>query len=128
MIIRYNIKRLKYNLYFGFFWVILGTIAIILDSANIFYYIYLLIGIILLGAYVYEDKNQYLTIEDGVLTKNNLIPQRIKLEEIDEIKKFAGSYRLKSSSTEMKIEIKYVDENSLKDLVSVFDNLNLETK
>ncbi len=128
MKIRFKKKRLKYNLILGTFWLILGVSGVIFDVTNFFVYGYLLVGILQLGTYFYENKNQYLTIENGVISKNNLIAKKINLNEIVGIKKFAGDYILKTNSSELRINTEFIDENSLKELNTFLENLNLEPK
>ena len=127
MKIRFTKKRLKHYLIFGILWLVLGTTAVIFNSDNIFNYGYLIIGILYLGTYLFENNKQYLTIENGTISKNHLIPKKINLNEIKRIKKFAGDYILKTDSTELRINTELVEKNSLEELNTVLENLNLET-
>ena len=90
-------------------------------------------GIGLIGAgffsliiYYYEKKKQYLTIKDGILTKNTLIPKNINLNEISRIKKFAGDYKLRTNKTEFIIDTQIIDANSLTELNAELEKLNVE--
>lgn len=115
-------------LIFGIILLILGTTAIILDSGNIFKYGYTFIGILFLGSYLFENSKQYLSIENGTISKNHLVPKTIKLNEIMSIKKFAGDYILKTKTTELTISTELIEKSSLAKLDAVLENLNLETK
>ena len=134
MNIRFKKKRFKYYLIFGILWLVLGTGAIIfnpdniINSANILDYGYLVLGILYIGTYLYENKKQYLTIENGIISKNHLIPKKINLNEIKRIKMFAGEYILKTDKTELTINTELIEEKSLAELNTVLENLNLETK
>jgi hypothetical protein len=128
MKIRFTKKRLKHYLIFGILWLVLGTTAVIFNSDNIFNYGYLIIGILYFGTYLFENNKQYLTIENGIISKNHLIPKKINLNEIKRIKKFAGDYILKTDSTELRINTELIEKNSLAELDTVLENLNLETK
>ncbi|MDZ4127680.1 MAG: hypothetical protein U1E02_26455 [Hydrogenophaga sp.] len=128
MKIRFKKKRLKYYLIFGILWLVLGTTAVIFNPENFFNYGYLLMGILYAGTYLFENKKQYLTIENGIISKNHLIPKKINLNEIKRIKKFAGDYILKTDSTELRINTELIEENSLAELNTVLEKLNLETK
>ena len=128
MKIRFTNKRLKSYLIVGILWLVLGTIAVIFDSSNVFNYGYLIMGILYLGTYLFENNKQYLTIENGIISKNHLIPKKINLNEIKRIKKFAGEYILKTDSAELKINTELIEKNSLVELNTVLENLNLETK
>lgn len=126
MKIRYKKKRLKHYLIFGIIWLALGTIAVIFNSNIFFNYGYLIIGILYFGTYLFENNTQYLTIENGTISKNHLIPKKINLEEIKRIKRFAGDYVLKTDSTELRINTELIEEKSLRELDTVLGNLNLE--
>jgi len=128
MKIRFKKKRLKYYLIFGILWLVLGTTAVIFNPESFFNYGYLLMGILYAGTYLFENKKQYLTIENGIISKNHLIPKKINLNEIKRIKKFAGDYILKTDSTELRINTELIEENSLAELNTVLEKLNLETK
>ena len=128
MKIRFKKKRLKYYMIFGILWLILGTTALIFNPENFFNYGYLLMGILYVGTYLFENKKQYLTIENGIITKNHLIPKKINLNEIKRIKKFAGEYILKTDSVEFRINTELIEENSLVELNSVLEKLTLNTK
>ena len=128
MKIRFTKKRLKHYLIFGIIWLVLGITAVIFNSDNVFNYGYLIIGILYFGTYLFENNKQYLTIENGIISKNHLIPKKINLNDIKRIKKFAGDYILKTDSTELRINTQLIEENSLAELNTVLENLNLETK
>ena len=128
MKIRFTKKRLKHYLIFGIIWLVLGITAVIFNSDNVFNYGYLIIGILYFGTYLFENNKQYLTIENGIISKNHLIPQKINLNEIKQIKKFAGDYILKTDSTELRINTELIEENSLAELNNVLEKLNLYTK
>jgi len=127
MKIRFKKKRLKFYLIYGILWLGLGTVAVFFNSDNTFNYGYLIIGILFIGTYFFKNKNQYLTIENGIIWKNQLIPKKIFLNEIKRIKKFAGDYILKTDSTELRINTELIEEKSLAELKTVLENLNLET-
>ena len=126
MKIHYTKRRLRHSLVFGSIWLILGITATIFNSNNIFNYGYLLIGVMYLGTHLFERTKQYLTIEDGILTKNQLTPKKIDLNEIRKIRYFAGDYILKTDSSELTINTEWIDKESLEKLKAVLDNLNVE--
>lgn len=128
MNIRFKKKRFRYFLIFGILWLVLGTTVVIFDSDKIFNYGYLTVGILYIATYLFENKKHYLTIENGIISKNHLIPKKINLNEIRRIKKFAGGYILKTDSTELRINTELIEEKSLVDLNAVLKSLNLETE
>ncbi|MBU3821081.1 hypothetical protein KO566_03335 [Flavobacteriaceae bacterium XHP0103] len=127
MKVRYKKKRLNYYLIFGILWLILGAASVTFESGTVFNYGYLLMGFLYLGTYFFENNKQYLTIENGVISKNQLIPKKINLNEIKQIKKFAGDYILKADSTELRINTELIDQNSLLELNVFLDSLNLNS-
>ena len=115
MKIRFTKKRLKHYLIFGILWLVFGITAVIFDSENVFNYVHLIIGILYFGTYLFENNKQYLTIENGIISKNHLIPKKINLNEIRRINKFAGDYILKTDSTELRIITELIEEKSLEE-------------
>lgn len=135
MKIKYSRQRLKSHYKLGFYFILTGTIMTIvftlydglnevqLDSAGVG-----LIGggIFSFAVYYFENKKQYLTIKNGFLIKNSLFPKKVCLKEIQQIKKFAGDYTLKTNKTDLTINTQIIDENSLLDLNRELENLNLK--
>lgn len=128
MKIRFKKKRLKFNLVFGILWLVLDTASVTFESGNVFNYGYIIMGTLYLGTYFFENKKQYLTIENGIISKNHLIPKSLNLNEIKRIKKFAGEYILKTDSAELRINTEFIEEKLLEELNLVLEDLNLEVK
>jgi hypothetical protein len=66
------------------------------------------------------------TIQDGVLSVNELIRKKVNLNEINQIKRFAGDYIIQSDKNEVTINTQIIDTNSLPDLIQVLDKLDVE--
>lgn len=131
MKIKFKKKRLRLNLILGIVWIILGTLSIVTDDEIQWTdYGYLVIGILYIGHYLYDLKNQYLTIENGTIRKNGLYGywKKINLNEINWIKKFAGDYTLKTEKKELKINTELIDKNSLTELNRILAELNLPSE
>jgi len=126
MKIRFTKKQFNYYLVFGILWLILGISLLTFESGNFFRLGYLTIGVLYLGGYIFMKNRQYLTIKDGVITKNNLIPKKINLVEITKIKRFAGDYILKTNNNELTINTQLIDKKSLADLDTVLEKLDVE--
>lgn len=135
MKIKYSKVRLNSNYQFGVTFVIAGIIMTIVftffNTANKFELDAAGFGLFGGGCfslliYYFEKKKQYLTLKNGVLTKNTLIPKKINLKDITSIKKFAGDYILKSNSTEFVIDTQIIDFDSLNDLTIELEQLNIE--
>jgi hypothetical protein len=128
MKIKFKKKRLRVNLILGIVWIILGTLNLVTDDKIRWNdYGYLVIGILYVGHYLYDLKNQYLTIENGTIRKNGLYGywKKINLNEIYWIKKFAGDYTLKTEQKELKINTELIDKDSLTELNKILGGLNL---
>lgn len=125
MTIYYTKRRLKIQLILALGYLILSSAALIFDSFNFFNIGFLVLGLISLGTYLFENHKQYLTIANGVLIKNTFSPKSIKLDEINQIKKFAGDYILKTEQNELRINISYIEKDSLFELEKVLNSLGL---
>ncbi|HUH27072.1 hypothetical protein [Gelidibacter sp.] len=126
MKIKFKRRRLRTYLILGSIWVIVGIPAVIYFPHNIFNYGYLIIGILYFCIYLFEHNKQYLTIENGIITKNHLISKKINLVDIKGIRKFSGDYKLKTDTDELIIDTNLIEENSLADLETFLENLNVE--
>ncbi|PKQ60789.1 hypothetical protein BZG02_18135 [Labilibaculum filiforme] len=128
MKIKYKKKRLKYYLYFGIAWLILGSIVVISDDELRWNdYGYLFLGVLHIGSFIYESRNQYLSIEGGFISKNSLFQKKMELSAIKSITSGSGKYILKTKGREMKIDVGLIDESSLCELNKVLANLNMES-
>ena len=126
MKIHYKKKRLKHAIIFGGIWLILGTLALIFNPDNIFSYGYIIMGFLYFGTYIFENRIQYLTIENGTISRNSLISKKINLTDIIRIKKFAGDYILKTDNTEFRINTQIIEKESLIALDTELQKLNLD--
>jgi len=128
MKIRFKKKRLYLSAMLGIFWTGLGVFNVIEDE-NLRWmdYVYLIVGILYIGHYVFDFMNQYLTIESGTIRKNPLygFGKKINLNEINLIKKFAGDYTIKTETQKLKINTELIEENSLAELNEILRKLNL---
>lgn len=91
-------------------------------------YGYIIFAILYLILYVYQKQNKYLTIENGILKINGSFGKKINLTEIKRIKKFAGDYILKTDKKELTINTQIIDPNSLVELNTELEKLNVEWK
>lgn len=128
MKIRFKKKRLRANLLLGLVWVGFGIISMeINDNVRWTDYGYMAIGLLYLGQYWADRTWHYLTIADGTIRKNGLhgFGQKINLNDITWIKKFAGDYTLITGQRNLKIDTDLIDEDSLADLNRVLGALDL---
>ncbi|WP_397446238.1 hypothetical protein [Polaribacter sp. R77954] len=128
MKIIYKKKVIYANLMFGIVWDGLGIFKV-LEGNNLSWsgYLYLVIGLLFIGNYLYCLKNQYLTIENGTIRKNVLygFVKKVNLKEIKLIKKFASDYILKTETKQLKIHTEAIEEKSLSELNRILTELNV---
>ncbi len=109
------------------FWLILVVLNLIFnDFGKWSTYINLGIAIMFITIYSFNYFNQYLTINDNVIKENHPFGKKINLNEIKNIKKFAGDYILKTEKNELTINTQIIDEKSLAELNLILKKLNLE--
>lgn len=100
------------------------------ESFSIYHLVYgiqFLLGLTMVTLYFFQRKFQYLTLENGVLTKNNLRKKSILLNEIIQIKSFPGKIRLfTSEAKELSINTELISEDSRHELLKVLGSLELE--
>ena len=127
MKIRYKKKRLRINFLIVIAWGILFVLTAFFisqrrwtDYVNIVLFFFYTIN------FIYEYKNQYLTIADDTITENLLFQtKKMNLNEIIKVKNFAGDYILKTSQKELIINTQIIDPDSLIDLNAVLEQLEL---
>ncbi|WP_019039070.1 hypothetical protein [Psychroflexus tropicus] len=119
MKIKLKRKRFYIHLSLGLVWMSLAIICLVVPSVdNWMGFLYLLPGLIYLVQFAYDYKHQYLIIKDGWIYKNKMYSFRnkIKIDEIDTIKRIGGNYILKSRKRDLKINPDLIHEESLKAL------------
>ncbi|WP_445733262.1 hypothetical protein [Mariniflexile sp.] len=126
MKIKYKKRRLYTNLIMACIWIVFGIFNVFADiKTRWFDYGYLVIGALYSIQFLYEFKNQYLTIKNGIIKKNSIFRKEINMDEINWIKKFAGEYTLKTDSDELKINTDFIEEESLTALNKILSTLKL---
>ncbi|MDN3494275.1 hypothetical protein [Winogradskyella bathintestinalis] len=129
MRIRYKKKQVNINLILGLIWLANGIIQTgFNENAGWYDYFWFLLSGFYLIMYFYQKKEQYLTIENGIIKQNWPFGKKLNLNEIIRIKHFAGEYTLKSELQKMKINIDAIDEESLSELKTELKKLNVEWK
>ncbi len=127
MILKFKNKRLRINLGFGIFWIILGVFSLLTKDSVIWTdFGYLVIGILYIGLYLYEMTNQYMTIDNETIKQNGLFGKTINLKDIHRIKKLYGHYTLITKTQELKINTELIDEESKIELEHILNHLELQ--
>ncbi len=126
MKIKYRNRHLNINLALGLVW-LLWFITIYFSSEGTDWHDYGLglFSMIYFGLYLYQRQNKYLTISDGWIKKNSPFGKKIKLGEVDRIRKFAGDYILKTDSKEFVINTLIIAPESIKDLDGELQKLDV---
>ena len=97
MKIKYKKRHLNFNLFLGIGWLIIGLLGVL------------------------TKEKTYI----GIIRVNALFGKKINLAEIKVIKKFAGDYILKTEKTDLIINTQIIDPNSLAELKTELDKLNI---
>jgi hypothetical protein len=128
MKIQYSKKRHNFSLIYGVLFLTISLLGIFTrDNTSWTEYCFLIISLSYFGTYFYEKKNQYLTIENGVISVNKPFGKKVNLTEIKQIEKYAGDYTLKTDKTKLKINTQIIELNSLSELDAVLEKLNVES-
>lgn len=131
MKIRFTKRRLYAPLIVGALWFVLGVTGFIIGE-NIYWfgYGYLMIAILYLGHFLYDQKHQYLIIKNGRIQKNMLFSftNRIEIDEIEEVKRIRGNYILKSKKTNLKINPHLIKKESLENLIEFLSKLKVPSE
>ena len=125
MKILYSKKRRKYDLFYTIFCLLIGILSLSFSETNhMFLYLYMPLGLISL--YRYIKVKYYLIIEKGVLKQNYIFGKKIDLSEIKSIKHFAGDYILRTDKRKLTINISWVDQSSLLNLITELKKLDVK--
>ena len=88
----------------------------------------LIMPLFFLVVYYYSNKHQYLTIENGYITQNQLWGKKILLKELTEIKNDTPIYTLRTNSKSIKIYTKIIELESLRELDSLLRKISFKNK
>ncbi len=115
------------NLIFGLIWFAWFFINILTkEKTSWLDYGWIVISVIYLSLYFYQRQYKYLSIENGFIMENRPFGKKINLNDIKQIKNFAGDYIIKSEKDELTINTQIIDPNSLTELRTELDKLNIE--
>ena len=95
-------------------WLVYGVVNAVLSvSADWFDYSWFLLSGFYLPLYFYQKKEHYLTIESGIIKQNWPFGKELNLDEVKQIKLFAGDYILKTDTEELSINSQLINSESL---------------
>ena len=91
-----------------------------------FDYVWLVFSGIYLVLYFYQKNEKYLTIKNGVIKQNWPLGKEMNLNDIKQIRHFAGEYILKSETEKIAINIDLIDGRSIEELKTELKKLNVD--
>ena len=103
----------------------MGLISLLSDFQFFFVYAWLILGLLEIGTWYYQNKFQYLQIENNVLTKNSLFPKSIELSKITAIRKYRNSFLIESKETNIKIYKDVISTDSLYQLTDLLNEIQV---
>ena len=127
MKIAYKKKHLNVNLILGLVWSVWFFVGVFgKEEPNWTDYGWIFFSLMYLGLYFYQKNYKYLTIENGIIKINGPLGKKLNLTEIKRIKKFAGDYIIKTDKKELTINTQIIDPNSLAELNTELEKLNVK--
>jgi len=126
MKISYKKKHLNINLILGLVWLVWFFVGVFVnEEPNWTDYVWILISLMYLGLYFYQKRYNYLTLENGMININGPFGKKLNLNDLKQIKKFAGDYILKTDQKELTINTQIIDPNSLAQLDAELKKTNV---
>lgn len=107
-------------------WGIFAVNGIWKGEMNTFEYLALFCSIAYLMYFLFDKKEYYLTIKNGILKTGKFFGNKIKLSEIERIIEKGNKIILKNNKSELTIETEIIDSKSLSELKSELKKLNVE--
>ena len=125
MKIPFKKRHLNSNLFYGFFFMIMGLIVLKSNQNPWHAILCVLLPILYVAKYFLLKYYKYLTLDKGVLKVNNLFGKQIKMDEINQIEKYAGKYLIKTDRKKLSIDTHLIEKKSLIALNAELKNLNI---
>lgn len=127
MKIRYTRKKLLSSLIMSLLWLAFGLYFLIENNfKGLTSYLFMAVAVFYLAIFIFESTHQYMTLENGMLTRNLLIKDSIRLDEIKSISKMGQYYILKTDKRKININTRIIEPRSLEALNEELEKLNLE--
>ena len=126
MTIHYKKNEVAMSLFSAIFWLGIGILNFWLFERLLLGITWIVLSGLYFVVYTHQVKNQYLTIEDGVIKQNWPWGKKIKLEEINFIRHSKEKYFLKTEQQVMKIKVNLIEGKSLSELNQVLYQLDVE--
>ena len=107
-------------------WGIFAINGILKDEMKTFEYLAVFCSIAYLIYFLFDKKEYYLTIKNGILKTGKFLGKEIKLSEIETIIEKENKIILKNNKSELTIETEIIDSESLSEFKSELKKLNAE--
>lgn len=127
MKIKFNKKRIVYNLIFSIVFIVLGLYNIFSEYIKWNKSSALIIGSLCLVTTIFEIITHYIVIKNGTLRKYSFwaFHKDIELQNIIEIKSVADDYIVFTETTKLKIQVELIADDSLEELKRILSELDL---
>ena len=126
MKIKFTKKRLRAHLILGLLWLALCLVRAYFGTYDDWTdWFFVGMAALYLGQFFLEWRNQYLTIDEEQIKVNYPFGKKIKLSEINRIKKFAGDYTLETDDKKLTINTQIIAPASVEELNGILAKLNL---
>lgn len=90
MKLSYKKKHIRHHLILGIAWLIIGLLGLLTNANQLFFYGFILLGVLNLVTYFFKKERKYLSIENGIIYKHQLVSKKISLDKIKRIKNKYG--------------------------------------
>jgi uncharacterized membrane protein YuzA (DUF378 family) len=129
MKIPYKVKHMRINFIFGVFWLVNALLGIYMQGKLKWIdYGFLGVAALYFLIYFYQKKEKYLTFENGMVKENWPFGKQLNLNDIVQIKHFAGDLILKSENKQMTINGQLMDETDFLKLKLELQKLTVDWK
>ena len=125
MKITFKKRHLNSNLFYGFFFTVIVLIMLKSNQDPWHAILSIVLPILYVAKYFLRKHYQYLTLDKGVIKVNHLFGKEIKMTEINQIEKYAGTYIIKTDTKKLSIDTHIIEKKSLIALNTVLENLNV---
>ncbi len=127
MKIPYKKKRITVNLILGLIWMIYAVILTQLNyNSSWIDYGWFIMSIAYFILYLYQKREKYLTIEDGIIKQNWPCGKKLNLSKIKYNRHFAGDIILKTDENNLSINGALIDEKTYDGLKEELKKLKAE--
>ena len=126
MKIPYKKKREYNNLFSSLFFLFYAYSESVKNMQTKWFYLLLICAIGSFLYFLFDKKIYYLTLKEGVLITRKYFGKKIALTEITEIIKENDFCILKTNNSEIKIDLKIIDQGSITTLNTELKKVNFE--